>query len=58
LHYDTSETEVNIKTNVNKGSENSTEKKNTGTSGKLIIAANDFVVHLYISCTCVWSARV
>ena len=57
LHYDTRETEVNINININKGTENFTEKKNTATSGKLIIAAYGFVVHLYISCTCVRSAR-
>jgi len=55
LYYDSSETEVNIHINVNISSENSTEK-NTATSGWLIIAAFDFVVHLYISCTCVRSA--
>ena len=56
LYYDSSETEVNIHINVNISSENSTEK-NTATSGWLIIAAYDFVAHLYISCTCVRSAR-
>jgi hypothetical protein len=52
LHHDTSETEVNININVNKRGDNSSEK-NTATSGRLIVAAYDFIVHLYIPCTCV-----
>jgi hypothetical protein len=50
LHNDTSETEVNINVSVNNGSENL--KKNTATSGKLIIAVYLSIVYVYISCTC------